>query len=643
LTRVQTELKLQTGTKTQTRRETGTQSQESPLETARPPKPPEIAMTGRLSRSSSPSSAIRDVSEPPGGPISSGEDTLRRTTWQARLLGRITGLALMGGWVLGAQTTSPILSTYLGGSGFDAGEAIATDPSGGSYVAGETHSLDFPTYRGFQASSPGYVQDAFLTRYDSSGRVLYSTYLGRGGGSFILEVRGVAAGRDGSAYVVGSSRDLYDSENAHGFLEKVSPSGSTLEYHTPLGYAYARGYAVAVDSAGNAYAAGTDVSPSGFETWVEKIDPRGSSVWRASLPGSSLTQGAAIAIDPAGNVYVAGNAFTAVDFAFFQDAFLTRLDPSGAIVFTTIFGGHGIDTAQAIALAPDGSVWVGGITRSGDFPTLEPLQASKNGVQDLFLTRLSPAGAILASTYLGGSSNDVFEGLATDSAGFLYLRSSAVYAPDSPLLDPSQPGCVNDLVSKLSPSFQLLGSTCVPGAGVYDFGGMGATLAVDAGRRVHLTGIASVGLPVVNAAQPQPAGGVDAFLTVLQINRPPDCSAAVASPASLWPPNGQLVPVSIRNVIDPDGDPVTITITSVRQDEPLSRGGAPDAAGTGTPNVSLRADRDGKGDGRVYHLSFTAADPQGASCTGTVAVCVPHDQGRGSTCGDGGGLFSSGG
>jgi hypothetical protein len=572
---------------------------------------------------------------------SSGENTLRRTTWQARLLGRLTGLALMGGWVLGAQTTSPTLSTYLGGSGFDAGEAIATDPFGGSYVTGETHSLDFPTYHGFQASSPGYAQDAFLIRYDSSGRVLYSTYLGRGGGSFILEVRGVAAGPDGSAYVMGSSRDLYDSENAHGFLEKVSPSGSTLEYHTPLGYAYARGYAVAVDSAGNAYAAGTDVSPSGFETWVEKIDPRGASVWRASLPGSSLTQGAAIAVDPAGNVYVAGDIFATLDT--FQDVFVTRLDSSGAIVFTTIFGGHGIDTAQAIALAPDGSVWVGGITRSGDFPTRNPLQAAKNGVQDLFLTRLSPAGTILASTYLGGSDNDLFEGLATDSAGFLYLRSSAFYAPDSPLLDPLQPGCVNELVSKLSPSFQLLGSTCVPGAGVYGFGGIGATLAVDAGRRVHLTGIVSGGLPVVNAAQPQPAGGVDAFLTVLQINRPPDCSAAFASPAFLWPPDGKLVPIAVRGVTDPEGDPVTLTITGVRQDEPLSRGGAPDATGIGTGGVSLRADRAGWGDGRVYHLSFTATDPQGASCRGTVAVCVSHDQGHGGICGDGGGLFSSGG
>jgi hypothetical protein len=93
-------------------------------------------------------------------------------------------------------------------------------------------------------------------------------------------------------------------------------------------------------------------------------------------------------------------------------------------------------------------------------------------------------------------------------------------------------------------------------------------------------------------------------------------------------------------VTDPDGDPVTIQITGITQDEPLS-GNTPDATGLGSATAQVRAERAGGADGRVYHLTFTATDSQGASCAGTVTVCVPHDQGGGRTCGDGGALYSS--
>jgi len=133
-------------------------------------------------------------------------------------------------------------------------------------------------------------------------------------------------------------------------------------------------------------------------------------------------------------------------------------------------------------------------------------------------------------------------------------------------------------------------------------------------------------------------------------NSPPDCSNAAASPASLWPPNHALAPVQVAGVTDPDpGDTVTVTITSVRQDEPLNTVGdgntSPDATGVGTGQAQVRAERTGNkhvpGDGRVYHIGFTATDAAGAQCTGTVTVCVPHDQGQGSACVDGGPLYDS--
>jgi hypothetical protein len=114
----------------------------------------------------------------------------------------------------------------------------------------------------------------------------------------------------------------------------------------------------------------------------------------------------------------------------------------------------------------------------------------------------------------------------------------------------------------------------------------------------------------------------------------------------LWPPNHKLVGVRIDGVSDPDGDPVTVTVTGITQDEPVDAQGdghsCPDAIGVGTAFASIRAERAGaRGDGRVYHIAFRADDGHGGECSATVAVCVPHDQGRGQGCGDQGPLFDS--
>jgi len=128
-------------------------------------------------------------------------------------------------------------------------------------------------------------------------------------------------------------------------------------------------------------------------------------------------------------------------------------------------------------------------------------------------------------------------------------------------------------------------------------------------------------------------------------NTPPDCSAAAPGAAGLWPPNHKFRTVKVGGVTDADGDPITITVSSIRQDEPLNALGdgntCPDSGGVGHDAASLRVERSGTADGRVYHIGFTADDGRGGRCTGEVAVCVPHDQGRHKTCVDQGSLFDS--
>ena len=126
-------------------------------------------------------------------------------------------------------------------------------------------------------------------------------------------------------------------------------------------------------------------------------------------------------------------------------------------------------------------------------------------------------------------------------------------------------------------------------------------------------------------------------------DQPPQCAAATSSPATLWPPNHKMVEMTILGVTDPDGDPVTITVDGVRQDEPINGSGdgntSTDASGIGTSSAFLRAERSGNGNGRVYTVLFTASDGRGGTCQSNVTVCVPHD--NGSSCVNDGPLFDS--
>jgi hypothetical protein len=127
-------------------------------------------------------------------------------------------------------------------------------------------------------------------------------------------------------------------------------------------------------------------------------------------------------------------------------------------------------------------------------------------------------------------------------------------------------------------------------------------------------------------------GGATTKSITVTLNRPPVCAGASASPDTLWPPDHRYVLVTIHGCTDADGDGIAIHVDSVTQDEalngPADGDTSPDArreAGNG--QVSLRAERQGTGDGRVYTIAFTASDGRGGTTTGTVTVGVPRNEG----------------
>ena len=159
---------------------------------------------------------------------------------------------------------------------------------------------------------------------------------------------------------------------------------------------------------------------------------------------------------------------------------------------------------------------------------------------------------------------------------------------------------------------------------------------------------ASVASATITVTASDDDGGTATATRSLSFNRPPICSAVKAIPEILWPPDGDLRLVTLVGAYDPDGGPVTYTITAVTQDEELGgqeghdhdwykkwhKSPPPDAVILHGPYLLLRAWRDPHGDGRTYTISFTVTDSQGATCSGTTTVEVPHDLGRHSKRGD---------
>ena len=165
------------------------------------------------------------------------------------------------------------------------------------------------------------------------------------------------------------------------------------------------------------------------------------------------------------------------------------------------------------------------------------------------------------------------------------------------------------------------GATSIPGSrpdGTVTDSGSGVAGISPDGRLAYVTTAASL-LPADTDGTP------DVYLAA--VNREPACDGVRPNRRTLSPANHKLVLVTLTGATDQDGDAVALEITSVSQDEPVNGEGdsdtAPDARpGSATDAVMLRAERSGRGDGRVYRIAFRATDSFGGECRGTATVAV---------------------
>jgi hypothetical protein len=251
------------------------------------------------------------------------------------------------------------------------------------------------------------------------------------------------------------------------------------------------------------------------------------------LGGSADDFGYSVAIDGAGNAYVAGQtssaSFPGVGGGSLQpanggglDAFVTKIDPAGtAIVYSTFLGGSGDDVALGIAVDNAGNAYVTGQTTSAAFPGVGggSIQPANGGGSDGFVTKLDPTGgAIVYSTFLGGSGFDRGYGIAVDGAGNAYVTGQTASATfpgvGGSSIQPANGGGGSDaFVTKINPAgTSIVYSTFLGGGGAE----LGIRIAVDGGGSAYVIGeTTSTTFPGVSGSSIQPAngGGLDAFVT----------------------------------------------------------------------------------------------------------------------------------
>jgi hypothetical protein len=357
-------------------------------------------------------------------------------------------------------------STYLGGGGADEAREVVVDSAGSIYLTGQTNSTDFPTVNALQGTFGGGTDDAFVAKLSSTGTALvYSTYLG--GSNYDLG-EGLAVDGGGRAYVVG---DTLSSDfptwtplqgayagNKDAFITKLPSTGAALFYSTyvgGLGLEEAR--SVAVDGSGNAYVTGKTGS-LGFptrnaaqptrtgsdEAYLLKINYAGSQLdYSTYIGGTEDDLGSSISVDSTGNAYVGGQT-SSTDFPTldslqpayaggFSDGFVSKYASDGAVVFATYLGGSEADFVRGIAASADGDTFLLGGTQSPDFPTLDALQGSFAGNNDLIVASLDQSGKRLVySPYLGGTGGDSARDLAIGGDDDVFITGSTLSGASFP-------------------------------------------------------------------------------------------------------------------------------------------------------------------------------------------------------------------
>lgn len=354
-----------------------------------------------------------------------------------------------------------IWSSYLGGSGLEVPFGLALDNYENIVVTGHTESTNFPTLNAYDPSHNG-ESDAFLTKFDSDGNLLWSSFIG---GDDFDKSRGITIGNRNQIFIVGetwstnfpTTPDAYQTDrkgHTDAFVAQFSSEGE-LDWSTLFGGS-SKDMATGVDS----------VDPLTFPeypvitgtTWSSDLETK--DAYQSTLKGGTDIFIAEIIVDGerlGSNTYIGGSkedrswdlvldsqnrrlvtGFTKSDDFPTPNGHYTDYGGSGIytgdafvlqyggdeIFWSTFLGGSDGDIGTAVAVDSEDHVTVTGWTKSVNFPVLNAQYPDYQGDTDAFVAKIASHGGLIWNTFLGGNSGDYGADVVLDSSNNIIIAGS---------------------------------------------------------------------------------------------------------------------------------------------------------------------------------------------------------------------------
>ncbi|CAN5265868.1 hypothetical protein BH09BAC5_BH09BAC5_12850 [soil metagenome] len=389
-------------------------------------------------------------------------------------------------------TGSFLWAKSMGGTTIDVGYAITVDASGNIYTTGTFQgSADFDPGIGTSILTMAGGYDIFISKLDLNGDFLWAKAMG---GSTVDFSYAIAVDISGNIYTTGyfqgtadfdpgaSTYNLTSAGLSDIFISKLDYLGNFVWAGAMGGPNNDYGRSLTIDPNGDVFTTGSfedtaDFDPgvgtstlisTGLKTiFVSKINTAGNFVWVKAMGGTINNQGYGIALDQNGNILTTGSFDGTVDFdpgagivdltsQGNLDIFISKLDPSGNLLWAKSMGGISSDEGFSIAADIGGNVCLTGYFKgTADFdPGASTFNLNSSGQLDMFVAKLDPLGNFLWAKAMGGANYEEGLSIKVDAGGNIYatgdFNGTADFDPDAGILNLSPIGGFDMFTLKLN-------------------------------------------------------------------------------------------------------------------------------------------------------------------------------------------------